>query len=197
MICRKATVALPDANFLSSWCQSQSPRAQKRHFCAFLGFETLVFERFEHKIGVFVRFWLPEPPFSGFSSTKSVFLCFFGLRNPRFQGFRAQNRGFCALFPEKVGSAERGNLVGASAERGNLISASAGRGNLVGASAERGNLVAASARHGNLFSTPAWRGNLIAARTASGVAERSRRLSSRRGKWRGITASPLGVGGEG
>ena len=32
------------------------------------------------------------------SSTKSGFLCFFGLRNPCFRAFRAQNRGFCALF---------------------------------------------------------------------------------------------------
>ena len=31
------------------------------------------------------------------SSTKSGFLCFFDLRNPRFRAFRAQNRGFCAL----------------------------------------------------------------------------------------------------
>ena len=51
----------------------------------------------EHKIGVFVRFWLPEPLFSGISSTKSRFLCVFGLRNPCFRVFRAQNRGFCAL----------------------------------------------------------------------------------------------------
>ena len=36
MICRKATVALPDANFLSPWCQSPSFRAQNRHFCALL-----------------------------------------------------------------------------------------------------------------------------------------------------------------
>ena len=28
------------------------------------------------------------------------FLCFFGLRDPRFQPFREQNRGFCALLPE-------------------------------------------------------------------------------------------------
>ena len=34
MICRKATVALPGANYLSSRCQSQSPRAQNRGFCA-------------------------------------------------------------------------------------------------------------------------------------------------------------------
>ena len=134
MICRKATVALSDANFLSSWCQSPSSRAQ--------------------------------------------------------------NRDFCALFPEKVGSAGRGNLVGASAERGNLISASAERGNLVGASAERGNLVAASARRGNLFSAPAWSCNLIAARTASRFAELSCRLSSHRGKWRGVAAPPAGVSGE-
>ena len=39
MICRKATVALPDANPLPS----------------------------EHKIGIFVRFWLPGPSFSGVS----------------------------------------------------------------------------------------------------------------------------------
>ena len=31
-------------------------------------------------------------------STKSGFLCFFALRNPRFQASRAQNRGFCALW---------------------------------------------------------------------------------------------------
>ena len=49
----------------------------------------------EHKIVVFVRFYPSEPQFSGFPSTKSRFLCFFGLRNPCFQAFRAQNRGFC------------------------------------------------------------------------------------------------------
>ena len=70
MICRKATVVLPDAN----------P-------CLF-----------EHKIGVFVLFLPLGPPFSGFSSTKSRFLCAFALRNPRFQASRAQNRGFCALW---------------------------------------------------------------------------------------------------
>ena len=52
---------------------------------------------FEHKIGIFVRFWPSEPPFSGVSSTNSRFLCFFGLRDPFFRAFRAQNRGFCAL----------------------------------------------------------------------------------------------------
>ena len=51
----------------------------------------------EHKIGVFVLFCPPEPLFSGISSTKSRFLCFFGLRDPRFRTFRAQNPGFCAL----------------------------------------------------------------------------------------------------
>ena len=49
---------------------------------------------------IFVLFWPPEPPFSGLSSTKLGFLCFFGLRDPRFLAFRAQNRGFCALLPE-------------------------------------------------------------------------------------------------
>ena len=51
----------------------------------------------EHKIGIFVLFWPSEPPFLGFSSTKSWFLCAFCLRNPHFRAFRAQNRGFCAL----------------------------------------------------------------------------------------------------
>ena len=143
VICRKATVALPDAYSLSS-------RAQNRGFCAFLGFETPIFGCFEHKIEVFVLFWASRPPFSGVSSTKSRFLCAFALRDPHFRAFRAQNRGFCALFFETVGFAGRGNL----------------------------------------FSAPAWRGNLIAARTASGVAERSCRLSSHRGKWRGVTAPP-------
>ena len=170
VICRKATVALPDANYLSS-------RAQNRGFCALLGSGTPVFGHFEHKIGVFVLFWASKPSFSGFSSTKSRFLCFFGLRNPHFRGFRAQNRGFCALFPEKVGSAGRGNLVGASAERGNLVDASGERVNLI--------------------STPVWRGNLIAARTASRFAELSCPLSSHRGKWRVVAAPPTALSGEG
>ena len=75
MICRKAIVILPDANFLSSWCQSPSSRAQNRHFCAFFASETLIFGHFEHKIGVLVLFWPSEPSFSGFLSTKSAFLC--------------------------------------------------------------------------------------------------------------------------
>ena len=50
-------------------------RAQNRGFCALLGSGTLVFGHFEHKIGVFVRFWGLKPPFSGVSSTKSRFLC--------------------------------------------------------------------------------------------------------------------------
>ena len=89
--------ALPEANFLSSRCQSPSSRAQNRGFCAFLAFETLVFGLFEHKIEVFVLFWPSKPLFSGILSTKSGFLCFFGVWNPRFRAFRAQNRGFCAL----------------------------------------------------------------------------------------------------
>ena len=56
----------------------------------------------EHKIGIFVRFYPPKPSFSGFSSTKSRFLCVFTLRNHRFQASRAQNRGFCALLPSET-----------------------------------------------------------------------------------------------
>ena len=35
-------------------------------------------------------------------STKSAFLYAFALQNPRFQPFRAQNRGFCALLASKT-----------------------------------------------------------------------------------------------
>ena len=45
-----------------------------------------------------MRFLPSEPPISGFSSTKSGFLCFFGLRRPYFLAFREQNWGFCALW---------------------------------------------------------------------------------------------------
>ena len=79
-------------------------RAQNRHFCAFFGFATPVFGLFEHKIRVFVRFLPSEPPFLGVSSTKSGFLCAFGVWNPHFRAFRAQNRHFCARPEGKVGS---------------------------------------------------------------------------------------------
>ena len=86
--------------FLCAFClrnpRFQPFQAQNQHFCAFLGFGTLVFGLFEHKISIFVLFWASEPSFSGFSSTKSAFLCFFGLRNPHFEAFRAQNWHFCA-----------------------------------------------------------------------------------------------------
>ena len=96
MICRKATVMLPDANFFSFYAALPSSRAQNRGFCALLGSRTPDFRLFEHKIEVFVRFWGLEPSFSGFLSTKSAFLCAFGVWNPRFLPFRAQNRHFCA-----------------------------------------------------------------------------------------------------
>ena len=101
VICRKATVALSDANIFSSHCQSPSSRAQNRGFCALLAFETLIFGLFEHKIEVFVLFWPSGPLFSSILSTKSRFLCFFTLRNPHFRAFRAQNRHFCALLPSE------------------------------------------------------------------------------------------------
>ena len=84
VICRKVTLTLPDANFLFA-------RAQNCHFCALFAFRTLVFGHFEHKIGVFVLFWLPEPPFSGVLSTKSGFLCQKGQLFPGFTPSRAQN----------------------------------------------------------------------------------------------------------
>ena len=50
-------------------------RAQNRGFCALLPSGTPILRPLEHKIGVFVRFYPLEPSFSGFSSTKSAFLC--------------------------------------------------------------------------------------------------------------------------
>ena len=96
-------------------------RAQNLGFCALLPFGSPVFGHYEHKIWVFVLFWPSEPPFSGFSSTKSRFLCAFSLRNPRFRAFRAQNRSFCALlgsgtlvfgdFEHKIGVFVLGKLM--------------------------------------------------------------------------------------
>ena len=63
----------------ASRCQSLSFRAQNRGFCALLGSGTLVFGLFEHKIEVFVRFCPSKTSFSGCSSTKSGFLCAFGV----------------------------------------------------------------------------------------------------------------------
>ena len=49
----------------------------------------------------FLVFTVPIPAFPVPShilpSTKSAFLCAFGVWNPGFRVFRAQNRGFCAL----------------------------------------------------------------------------------------------------
>ena len=97
VICRKTTVALPDANYLSSRCQSLSFRAQNLHFCALLALETLIFGVFEHKIRVFVRFWSLEPLFSGFSSTKSGFLCACYGNTGLWKQKSAQIFCFCAL----------------------------------------------------------------------------------------------------
>ena len=89
---------LQEGNDCASRCQSQSPRAQNRGFCALLPSGTPIFGHFEHKIGVFVLFLPSGPPFSGILSTKSALLCFLGIRRPYFLTFRAQNWGFCALW---------------------------------------------------------------------------------------------------
>ena len=130
MICRKATVARSDANpclfehkievFVSECAifpRFWAVLTQNRHFCALLPasfFPMLISSRPganprlpEHKNGIFVRFCPLEPSFSGILSTKSGFLCFFGLLDPRFRGFRAQNRGFCALVMETLASGNR------------------------------------------------------------------------------------------
>ena len=61
----------------------------------------------EHKIGIFVRFLPLEPSFSGFLSTKSVFLCQKEQFSPGFCPFRAQNRDFCALVLGNMASGSR------------------------------------------------------------------------------------------
>ena len=75
MICRKAHVMLPEANFPFPGATFPSSRAQNRGFCASFAFGTPIFWLFEHKKWVFVLFWPSGPLFSGFSSTKSGFLC--------------------------------------------------------------------------------------------------------------------------
>ena len=81
MLCFPMLISsLPSANpffpstksaFLCAFClwnpHFRAFRAQNRGFCAFLGFGTLVFGHFEHKIDIFVRFLASEPPFSGVS----------------------------------------------------------------------------------------------------------------------------------
>ena len=62
-------------------------QAQNRGFCALLPSETLIFGLFEHKIEVFVRFYPPEPPFSGFSSTKRFFVKFRAVKLSKFGRF--------------------------------------------------------------------------------------------------------------
>ena len=62
-----------------------------------------------------------------FPSTKSWFLCAFGVWTPRFRAFRAQNRGFCALltfgtpvfgrFEHKIGVFVRGLPLSAASGR--------------------------------------------------------------------------------
>ena len=69
---------LQEGNGCASRCQSPSTRAQNRGFCVRMGDFSWILGRFEHKIWVFVRFCPLEPSFSGFSSTKSPFLCAFG-----------------------------------------------------------------------------------------------------------------------
>ena len=67
------------SRFLCAFClrdpHFRAFQAQKSTFCTILPSRTPDFRLFEHKIEVFVRFWGLEPLFSGFSSTKSPFLC--------------------------------------------------------------------------------------------------------------------------
>ena len=73
MICRKATVALPMPIFSLPTTTPLLP---------------------EHKIGVFVLFWLPKPPFSGvFEHKIEVFVRFCPLE-PLFWGISSTKSGF-------------------------------------------------------------------------------------------------------
>ena len=100
---------LPEANFLSPWCQSPSSRAQNRGFCALLPFKTPIFGAFDHKIGVFVSERATFPRFCPLSSTKSAFLCAFALRDRHFRASRAQNRGIGVFV---LGKSHRSERVG-------------------------------------------------------------------------------------
>ena len=90
MICRKATVPLPDANpypfehKIGVLCafdlrnpRFRAFRAQNRGFCAFLAFGTPIFWHFEHKNAIFVSETAIFPWFWLLPSTKSAFLCAF------------------------------------------------------------------------------------------------------------------------
>ena len=93
---------LPEANFLSPWCQSPSSRAQNRGFCALLPFKTPIFGAFEHKIGVFVSERATFPRFCPLSSTKSAFLCALTFKTPIFGAFEYKKGFFVserATFP--------------------------------------------------------------------------------------------------
>ena len=58
---------------------------------------SVCFEHFEHKIGVFVRFWPSEPSFWGISSTKSGLLCACYGNTGLWKQKSAQIFCFCAL----------------------------------------------------------------------------------------------------
>ena len=87
---------LQEGNGCASRCQSPSSRAQNRGFCVRMGDFSWILGRFEHEIRVFVRFLPSGPPFSGFSSTKSGFLCQNGQFSSGFCPSRAQKVVFCA-----------------------------------------------------------------------------------------------------
>ena len=107
-LCRSPFFSSTKSGFLCAFAfrnpRFREFRAQNRGFCALLPFGTPVFGCFEHKIEVFVLFWPPEPLFSGFSSTKSRFLCAFGQDFLGFSLSRAQNRHFCARAEGEVAS---------------------------------------------------------------------------------------------
>ena len=73
VICRKAHVMLPEANFPFPDATFPSSRAQNRDFCALFAFGTLVFGLFEHKIGIFVRLFYETWPLE--AEKRANFFC--------------------------------------------------------------------------------------------------------------------------
>ncbi len=102
MICRKATIMV---NTSADMLPGANPCLPDANSCLHSANSCLpghLSHPPEHKIEVFVRFCPSEPSISGFSSTKSPFLCAFGVWNPYFRAFRAQKSTFCTILPSRT-----------------------------------------------------------------------------------------------
>ena len=102
MICRKATVMVNTSAVMVNFSTITFPDGNSCLHSANSCLPGPPSRPPEHKIGVFVRFCPSEPSISGFSSTKSRFLCAFGVWNPYFRAFRALKSTFCTILPSET-----------------------------------------------------------------------------------------------